>query len=568
MGLYLQRLRAAVVVIGCTAAFLSASASAQPSLRAFWADAFSVGYKNSTQVSEMVGRAVAGRFNVIIMEVLAYHDNVGGGHGAYYNSAFLPRASDISSSFDALAEVLAQGHAAGLEVHAWIVPFRVSSAWPPNGNPTLAGHPEWLMVPRAANGGGAAPIGSAYTLDPGSPDVQEYLTEIVRELVTNYAVDGINLDYIRYVQTDAGYPADSNYLNSGLKRFQRLTGFVGVPAVTGVASWDDFRRQSIDELIRRLRGEIPSIRTNPRQPVRFSADLICFGNAPASFSNSDPYRLFQNWRLWMERGWLDTGIPMNYKREHSANEAQWYRNWVNAAINWSYNRHIVAGQAPYLNTKANSITQMSFALNAGTDGVCTFSYDATADENTNGTPETDWTFYPYMAANLFTAPAAVPDMPWRDPAVATEGTLWGRVTNGTTDETLDGATITIGALPAVQTDGNGYFTYTLIPATQAGTTYSVNVNGPGCPPRMIGGVIVLAGDVVFRDFEVCPGVPLLGDMDLDGDVDFGDFGSFLFCYQGPDVTYGAGNFCLRGDVDADADVDMHDFAGQQRSFGQ
>ncbi len=54
------------------------------------------------------------------------------------------------------------------------------------------------------------------------------------------------------------------------------------------------------EYVRRLRAEIPSI-PNARQPLRFSADLICFGNAPASFTSSDAYLLHQNWQMWMQR---------------------------------------------------------------------------------------------------------------------------------------------------------------------------------------------------------------------------------------------------------------------------
>ncbi|MCC6359684.1 MAG: family 10 glycosylhydrolase [Phycisphaerales bacterium] len=542
---------------------LGATVCSAQSFRGFWADAFSVGFKSNAEVTSMVSRAVAGRYNAIVVEVLAFHDNVGGGHGAYWNSAIVPRATDVSpASFDSLAAVISQAHAAGLEVHAWIVPYRVSSAWPPSGNALLAGHPEWLMVPQANLGGGPARVGSYYTLDPGSPDAQEYLTSIVRELVSNYAIDGVNLDYIRYVQTDAGYPAVSTYADSTLERFRRRTGFSGVPAPTGNTAWNDFRRRTIDEYVRRLRAEIPSI-PNARQPLRFSADLICFGNAPANFTSSDAYLLHQNWQMWMQNGWLDLGIPMNYKREHNATEAQWYRNWVNASINWRYQRHVASGQGNYLNTKANSITQMSYALTQGSNGCVNFSYDATADEDRNGTPEADWNWYPYVGANLFTATTPTPPMPWRNPATATEGTLWGRVTNGETGEPVEFATVQVGALGTIETDGNGYYVKTLIPATAAGTNYSVSATGAGCPTVTHSGVAVVAGLVARSDFVLCPVDPPPGDMDQDGDVDAGDLASFIFCLQGPGFFYGPGQFCLRGDTDADSDVDMRDFRAMQ-----
>jgi|GEM_PF-5079750 len=60
---------------------------------------------------------------------------------------------------------------------------------------------------------------------------------------------------------------------------------------------------------------------------------------------------------------------------------------------------------------------------------------------------------------------------------------------------------------------------------------------------------------------------LLGDFDRDGDFDQEDVNLFIFCMQGPDATFAAGNFCLSGDADADRDDDLLDFASFQRAFG-
>ncbi len=534
--------------------------------RAFWADAFSVGFKSSSQISSLISRATTGRYNAIIAEVLAYHDNVGGGHGAYWNSSIVPKATDISGGIDPLAQLVSQGHAAGLEVHAWIVPYRVSTSWPPAGHALLAAHPEWLMVPLADMGDGPAPVGGKYTLDPGCPAAQEYILSVVRELVTNYAIDGINYDYIRYVQTDAGYPADENYDGSSLARFRALTGYQGTPPSSGNTSWNDFRRQTIDELVRRTRAEIPAITSNPRQPLRFTCDLICSGNAPSSFENSDAYNLFQNWRYWMERGWLDAGCPMNYKREWDPPEDTWYRNWVNAAVNWRYQRHMFCGQANYLNPKADSIDQLAYVYSHNANGSVNYSYDATADENMDGAPETDWNWYTYVAQQLFTSTATTPTMPWRNPATATEGTLWGRVTDPATGDPIDGATVAVSGAGSVVTDGNGVYVVTLIPAASGGTLYDVDASNVGCAPVSVEGVLVLPGTLTRLDIEMCSSQPPAGDMDEDGDIDFTDFNYLAFCLQGPGFAYANGHFCLNADADGDADDDLADFANFQRSF--
>ncbi len=552
------------VMAGC----LATSAAAQPvEFRAFWVDIFNAGFKTPAQVDTMIARAATGRYNAIVIEVLGFHDTGGTGRGAYWNSTIVPKASDISPpSFDPLAYVVQQAHANGMEVHAWIVPFRVSSTWPPSGNSLLAANPQWLMVPQADLNGGPARIGSYYTLDPGSPEVQEYLVSIVRELVTNYAIDGINLDYIRYLQTDAGYPTDSSYDRSSLARFQDLTGFVGVPSPTGVSSWNDFRRQTITEFVRRLGPEMASI-DNPQQPLRLTADLIAFGDAPQNFTSTQAYILHQDWRFWMEQGYLDAAMVMNYKREWVSSQAQWYRNWIDRSLGWTYDRHFFAGSGNFLNPKADTVTQKAYALNAGADGVVSFSYAATADENRNGTSENDASWYSFVGANLFTQPALLPTMPWRDPATATEGVLWGRVTNGATGEPIDGALVdVIGPTPeSVLTDGNGYFVATRLSAAPAGSSYSVQVQGGGCDPRTVSNLTVLPADTTRVDVELCV-VLGPGDLDDDGDIDDDDVNRVYFCLAGPGATYVPGNFCLRGDFDEDDAVTMADVAGFQLAY--
>jgi uncharacterized lipoprotein YddW (UPF0748 family) len=537
------------------------------SFRAFWADAFVAGFKSAADCNAMVGRAVAGNYNAIFAEVLAYHDKTGSGHGAYWNSSIVPKATDIVGGIDPLATLVQKAHAAGLEVHAWLVPYRVSATWPPSGNTTLSAHPEWLMAVYSNMGAGPSKVSGVYTLDPGSPDAQEYLLSIVRELVTNYQIDGINYDYIRYTDPMAGYPTVTSYDASSLARFQALTGYVGTP-VPGDPGWCDFRRQTVGELVRRSRAEIAANTSNPRQPLRFTADLICSGDAPVSFTTSDAYaQYFQNWEYWMQQGWLDAAVPMNYKREYETNQAQWFRHWVDAAIVWRYDRHLYCGQANYLNTKADSVTQLSYAINAGSDGISNYSYFYTADQHMNDTEENDWTWYPYVAANLFTSAATRPTMPWRDPNLATEGTLWGRVTDPATGNPIDGAAVQVGTRNAVDTDGNGYYVVTLIPASAGGTTYSVTASRPGCMSVVIPGVVVRAGAVAAQDINMCNSAPDVGDMNLDGHINFADFNAFAFCMGGPGRTYATGHTCLHGDFDADRDIDLVDFSGFQRVFG-
>ncbi len=541
------------VVIADAVRFTPVAASEQ--FRGFWADAFHVGFKSAAQIDDMVARAVQGNYNAILAEVMAFQDTGAGGHGAYWNSAIVPRASDISGppTFDPLAYLIQQAHAAGIEVHAWLVTYRVSASWPPAGNSTLAAHPEWFMVPSADIGGGPAKVNNYYVLDPGSPDVQAYLLSIVAELVSNYALDGIHWDYIRYTTTDAGYPADLSYANSGLARFQRIYNYAGVPSPSDPA-WSDFRRREITELIRRAQVLVATA-DNPRQPLRHTAALITWGDAPSNFTQTNSWRLFQNWRLWLEQGYLDAGIPMTYYDQDTY--PTWFENWVNQALVWRYQRHIFTGPGIYLNDFADSLYQINYAIAAGADGVSTYSYATTRDGMT------DWSWYSLVSSQAFTDPAVPPAMPWRDPAAATEGAVYGRVVDGATGEPIDDATVRINGFDVTYTDGNGFFVITRLAADPNGTLVPVSVVAGGYSEVARPFVLVTPAGWTEANFGL--GAWLAGDADVDGDVDFADFQRLAGAMTGPDL----GPPPPGGDVfdfDQDIDVDLHDIATFQAAF--
>jgi hypothetical protein len=92
-------------------------------------------------------------------------------------------------------------------------------------------------------------------------------------------------------------------------------------------------------------------------------------------------------------------------------------------------------------------------------------------------------------------------MPWRNPATATEGIVWGRVTDANTGLYVDDATVTVTGGPTVRTDGNGYYVATLVPAAAGGTSHSMTVSKAGMSPQTTN-AIALAGDIVRYDLTL------------------------------------------------------------------
>jgi hypothetical protein len=117
----------------------------------------------------------------------------------------------------------------------------------------------------------------------------------------------------------------------------------------------------------------------------------------------------------------------------------------------------------------------------------------------NSAGNSDW--WVYAAANVYTNVVSTPPMPWRNPATATEGIVWGRVSDANTGLYVDDATVTVTGGPTVQTDGNGYYIATLVPATAGGTAHSTTVSKTGMTPQTTNAV-ALAGDIVRYDLTL------------------------------------------------------------------
>ncbi len=165
--------------------------------RALWVTRWD--YGDPGDVVTIMDRADAAGFNVVLFQVRGTFD-------AFYDSAHEPWASELSGTlgqdpgWDPLGTALDEGHARGLEVHAWLntFPFWRGTSPPPACQPThmYTQHPEWLVVDEW---GDPMDLNSSYVFaSPGNPAVRAHVAAVAADIVTHYAVDGIHMDYIRY----------------------------------------------------------------------------------------------------------------------------------------------------------------------------------------------------------------------------------------------------------------------------------------------------------------------------------------------------------------------------------
>ena len=223
--------------------------------------------------------------------------------------------------WDPLQFMIDEAHARGMELHAWLNPYRVTTS----KNEKLPikhianKHHEWFVKYD----------GKLY-FDPGLPESREFITKVVTDIITRYDVDGIHFDdyFYPYPVDGVDFPDDKSYARYGKKKNR-----------------GDWRRQNVDLLIEGIHKKI--IETKP---------WVIFGISPFGIwrnKSSDPHgsdtnglqnydALYADVLLWAINGWVDYLLPQLYwELEHKAASYITLVKWWNDNAT---NRHMFIGQ--------------------------------------------------------------------------------------------------------------------------------------------------------------------------------------------------------------------------------
>jgi hypothetical protein len=322
--------------------------------------------------------------------------------------------------------------------------------------------------------------------------------EVIKHLVSAYDIDGLHLDRIRYPEMPFARPVQSppaprgfstGYNAVNVRRFNAAYGRPdGSLPDPWDASWDQWRRDQVTALVRRIYLETIAIRPE----VKVSASTITFFRAPASvggFANTEAYsRVFQDWDGWMRQGILDLNTPMVYKpvagtnAATNADNARQFTEWTEFARANQHARQAAIGIGVYLNPFEKSLPQLAETRVASADGARAVGQSLYSYATTNPTPPPPSPYPLRPQTDLFgvlstgvapssgevitldppyAAPAEIPEMAWK--ATPRRGYLLAQVL-GADGAPADGAEVTIrkmGGGPrdaevAQVADGNGY----------------------------------------------------------------------------------------------------------------
>lgn len=191
--------------------------------------------------------------------------------------------------YDPLKFCIDECHKRGMEVHSWIVCIPIGTV------DRQAKYGSASLVKKHRNLVKAS--GQEMFMIPGNPETADYIASICKEVVENYDVDGISLDYIRYPEAVYKFSDENLYKSScGLSK----------------AEW---KRENISRIVKRVHDVVKPIKPWVKlssSPIGKYRDLSRYSAKGWSCYDA----VWQDPQEWLKNDWQDLLFPMMYFKEN------------------------------------------------------------------------------------------------------------------------------------------------------------------------------------------------------------------------------------------------------------
>ncbi len=229
-----------------------------------------------------------------------------------------------SPYFDPLQFAIEETHKRGMELHAWFNPYRAVrsvGSYPVSSDHVSIQHPDWILT-----------FGSLKILDPGIPDVRDYNTSIIMDVVNRYDIDGVHFD-------DYFYPYPPNQIsNQDLQTFQTYpNGFTNI---------GDWRRNNVNMQMLMIHDSIKAVK--PHVKFGISPFGIWKNGVPPGITGMNAYDvIYADPIAWLHDRSVDYLTPQLYWRIGGGQDYNklmpWWADSVYANDRHFYPGHIFGG---------------------------------------------------------------------------------------------------------------------------------------------------------------------------------------------------------------------------------
>ena len=334
----LLALALACVLTLVTPAFAAGTPSASGEMRGVWVSSvYNLDYPSSpttdsdklkAEADEILDNCVKWGLNAVFLQVRPSGD-------ALYKSDLFPWSKYLTGSvgtapqdgFDPLEYWVEAAHKRGLELHAWINPYRITRSKDTEWNSLPSTHPakmnpDWVVKYSDGN----------YYFNPGIPEVRDLVTRGAVEIVQNYDVDGLHMDDYFYPGTDFNDAATYQKYGSSFSNIA------------------DFRRDSVNQLVAQLDTAVHNIDPDIQFGISPSGIWANKSTDPrgSNTNGSEHYvSSYADSLYWIENGLVDYIIPQIYwEIGHKLADFVTLADWWNDAVAGS-DVHLYIGMGAY-----------------------------------------------------------------------------------------------------------------------------------------------------------------------------------------------------------------------------
>jgi uncharacterized lipoprotein YddW (UPF0748 family) len=430
------------------------------------------------ELLDILDRVVELRMNAVVFQVRP-------GADALYASDEEPWSDVLTGEmgrapepfYDPLAFAIAEAHKRGLELHAWINPYRAKySSARVAASPTHISRTDPELV---------RTYGPYLWMDPGDARVRNITTRVALDIVRRYDIDALHMD-------DYFYPYQE-VRNGSIVDFPDDATWARYRREGGTLARDDWRRENVNLLVRQLNDAVHAV----KPWVRFG--ISPFGiwrpGYPSSVRGLDQYaEIYADARKWLRQGWVDYFMPQLYWAHDRPQQRydELLRWWVGENV---FRRHMWAGNytGKILFTNAQAfrtdeiLTQIRLTrAQPGATGNVHFSMKV-FQQNPDRLNER-------LLAEAYQQPALVPATPWLGvgtvptPQLETRTDATGALTlriQPAAEQPVPvgfGGSSTVSSIPwlwAVQTRSDAGWTTEILPA--ASRTRVLSARGTAAP---------------------------------------------------------------------------------------
>ena len=199
--------------------------------------------------------------------------------------------------WDPLEFMIEECHNRGMELHAWLNPYRVTS----NDTEELSKDHLYYKKPHLF-----VKYGKQIYFDPGQPESREHTVKVIADVVSRYDIDAVHFDdyFYPYKVKHEEFPDEESFL-----KYHKAAGF-------GRYEKNDWRRNNVNILVQELGDTIKKIKPwvkfgiSPFGVWRNKSADPTGSDSNAGQTNYDD--LFADIKLWVEKGWIDYNVPQLY----------------------------------------------------------------------------------------------------------------------------------------------------------------------------------------------------------------------------------------------------------------